>query len=235
MVPSCAVPITFAHRGARLVAPENTLEAFRRALEQGAVGLETDAHLSLDGEVVLVHDATLRRGWRRVRVRETPAAELAALSVPRLTDLYETLGAEYELSIDLKASGVGPKIVDVARQAGVPSRVWLCDPDVDVLQELRGRAPDVHLVHSTWRRAIARPLERHAADLADARIDALNLHHTEWTPGLVALFQRFGVRAFAWDVQEARQLRAMMTAGVDALYCDRVERMVAIAEEFDAS
>jgi len=47
-------PITFAHRGARADLPENTLAAFARALERGARGLETDAHLSADGEPVLV-------------------------------------------------------------------------------------------------------------------------------------------------------------------------------------
>ena len=48
-------PITFAHRGARTEAPENTMPAFRRALELGARGLETDAWVSGEGEVVLAH------------------------------------------------------------------------------------------------------------------------------------------------------------------------------------
>ncbi len=49
-------PIGFAHRGARSERPENTLEAFRRALELGATGLESDAWITADGEVVLDHD-----------------------------------------------------------------------------------------------------------------------------------------------------------------------------------
>ena len=61
-------PITFAHRGAGgSEAPENSLAAFRRALARGATGLESDARLSADGEVVLVHDRALRRGLRRIR------------------------------------------------------------------------------------------------------------------------------------------------------------------------
>jgi glycerophosphoryl diester phosphodiesterase len=52
--------ITFAHRGARTEEPENSLPAFRRALELGASGLETDVWLSADREVVCTHDA----GWR---------------------------------------------------------------------------------------------------------------------------------------------------------------------------
>ena len=60
----------------------------------------------------------------------------------------------------------------------------------------------------------------------------MNFHHSEWTAGLVALFHRFDVKAFAWDTQEVRHLRSMLRLGVDALYCDRVDRMVATVSEW---
>ena len=60
----------------------------------------------------------------------------------------------------------------------------------------------------------------------------MNMHHTEWTAGIVALFHRFEVRAFAWDTQEVRQLRAMLDIGIDAVYCDRPDRMVATVAEW---
>ena len=78
------------------------------------------------------------------------------------------------------------------------------------------------------------PLERHAFDLAAIGIDAMNMHHSEWTAGLVSLFHRFDVRAFAWDAQEVRQLRAVLRMGIDAVYCDRPDRMVATVGEWDA-
>jgi len=227
-------PITFAHRGARTEAPENTLPAFRRALEQGAGGLETDAWLSGDREVVLVHDRVARRGLRRRNVAKTSARELAALGVPRLADLYGDLGSGFELSIDVKDKDAAEPIVGLARHAGdgAPGRLWLCHPSARFLAELRERVRDVRLVHSRRRRHIDTPLERHAADLAASGIDAMNLHYTDWTAGLVALFHRFDVQAFAWDVQEVRHLRAMLRFGVDAVYCDRVDRMVAIVAEW---
>ena len=61
----------------------------------------------------------------------------------------------------------------------------------------------------------------------------MNMHHTEWTAGIVALFHRFEVRAFAWDTQEVRQLRAMLDMGIDAVYCDRLDRMVATVARMD--
>jgi len=94
--------ITFAHRGARSELPENTLPAFRRALELGASGLESDAWVSSDGEVVLVHDEVVRRGLRRWRVARALAADLATVDIPRLLDLYEELVTDFELSLDVK-------------------------------------------------------------------------------------------------------------------------------------
>lgn len=226
-------PITFAHRGARLEEPENTLPAFRRALEQGATGLETDAWLSRDGEVVLAHDPVVGPRLRRRRIAASTADELARLGVPRLADLYRELGSGFELSVDVKDPAAGEPMIATARAAGPVAlgRLWMCSPDVDALTAWRAE-PAVRLVHSRRSRAIAVPLERHAANLAAAGIDAMNLHHTEWTPGLVSLFHRFGLRAFAWDAQEVRHLRAVLDYGVDAVYCDRPDRMVATVGEW---
>src|ERR671920_1323446 len=54
-------PVNLAHRGASSLAPENTIEAFRLALEAGAGGLELDVHMTRDGHIVVIHDATVDR------------------------------------------------------------------------------------------------------------------------------------------------------------------------------
>lgn len=222
--------ITFAHRGARAEEPENTLPAFRRALDLGARGLESDAWLAADGEVVLVHDAVARRGLRRLRVAKSTAEQLRGIGVPRLADLYATCGADFELSLDVKEHGAARPILEVARGVGegAADRLWLCSPELSLLEELRAEGVGCRLVHSVRRREIHPPLERHAADLAAAGVDALNMHHADWTKGLVALFHRFDVRAFAWDVQEVRHLQTMLRMEVDAIYSDYVDRMVAV-------
>lgn len=225
--------ITFAHRGARSELPDNTIAAFVRARELGASGLESDAWLSADGEVVLVHDATFRRGLRRVRVAASTASELAAYDVPRLADLYAACGIDYDLSVDAKERDVIVAMTEVARAAGAPDRLWICTPDLEVLRDLRGELADVRLVHSPGFNGLAPAnFERHCADLAAAGIDALNLHHSDWTLGTVTLAHRFGLRAFAWDTQEARHILAMLRHGIDAVYCDRVDRMVATVGEW---
>jgi glycerophosphoryl diester phosphodiesterase len=227
--------ITFAHRGARSERPENTLPAFERALELGARGLETDAWLAADGEVVLAHDDRVRKGLRKLPVRETDSATLREIDVPRLADLYAECGTGFELSVDCKHRKVARPLVDVARVAGpdAAGRLWVCARGLDLLEELRPEAPDVRLVHSPGRAGIApAAMERHAADLAARGIDAINLHHRDWTLGAVTLFHRFGLRAFAWDTQETRQILAVLRMGIDGLYCDRVDRMVATVAEW---
>jgi glycerophosphoryl diester phosphodiesterase len=223
--------ITFAHRGARLDEPENTLPAFRRALEAGASGLETDVWLSADGEIVCAHDPVVGRGVRRKRVSSSTAEQLATLSVPRLADVYEELGTDFECSVDVKTPEAARPLLDVARTFGALERLWVCSPDLELVASLRDE-PAVKLVHSTRKRAIQQPLERHAFDLSERGIDAMNMHHTEWTSGLVSLFHRFHVRAFAWDAQEVRHLRALLGISIDAVYCDRPDRMVAVVAEW---
>jgi glycerophosphoryl diester phosphodiesterase len=225
-------PITFAHRGASADAPENTLAAFRLALDMGVQGLESDARLSADGQVVLVHGAVARQGWRRKRVAQSTAAELAELDVPRLGDLYAALGTDYELSLDVYDPAAGKVLVEVAREAGALERLWICSSKTELLTTLGALAPEMHLVHSVRRRAIAIPLERHAAQLAEVGIDVVNMHRSDWTVGLVGLFHRFGVQAFGWDAQEVRHLRELLAMDIDAVYSDHAARMVATVGEF---
>lgn len=224
--------ITFAHRGGRAHAPENTLRAFRKGLELGAEGLESDVWLSADGEPVLVHDERFWRGLHRVDVRRSTAAELARYEIPRLVDLFDELGRDFELSLDLKDPESARATVAVLRTHGDPERSWLCISGGSLLQQVRDEAPDMRIVHSRRRDKIGTSLEAHAARLAELGVDAMNMHHTDWTAGLVALFHRFGVKAFAWDAQHVRNLRTMLDYEVDAVYSDRVDRMVATVAEW---
>ena len=73
-------PLLFGHRGASGECPENTIESFERALAQGAMAIETDVHLSRDGEVVVFHDADLARTTNEAGpVAERSLAELEQL------------------------------------------------------------------------------------------------------------------------------------------------------------
>jgi glycerophosphoryl diester phosphodiesterase len=228
-------PITFAHRGARAVAQENTLDAFTKALKMGASGLESDVWLTADGVPVLDHDGWggrhLRRLFRRSRISSLRRADLPA-HIPTLEELYGVCGTKIELSLDVKDPAAFAPVVAVAQAAGAeaPEHLWLCHPDWHQLVTWRGtpegRASGVRLVDSTRLRHMKEGPERRAANLADAGIDAVNMHYLDWSGGLGAVFHRFDILAFAWDAQLPRVLREMLDLGIDAVYSDHVDRMV---------
>jgi glycerophosphoryl diester phosphodiesterase len=109
-------PLVMAHRGSSDHAPENTMAAFRRALDEGADVIETDLWLTADGHFVCHHDATLARMTGDPRlVTAITLAELAGLAVtgrfgrafaaervPTLARLIDWLPAEVILVVELK-------------------------------------------------------------------------------------------------------------------------------------
>jgi len=226
-----APPYAFAHRGARAHAPENTLEAFTLALRLGATGLESDVWLTADGEAVLDHDGV---GGGRVRRRAIGQVVRARLPghIPTLGDLYATCGTHVAVSLDVKDVAAFDRVIEVARAAGggALENLWLCHPRWEQVVEWRARCAEVRLVDSTRLGRIKEGAERRAATLASKGIDAVNMHHLDWTGGLTTLFHRFGVLAFGWDAQTPRVLDELVDLGIDGLYSDHVDRMVSAVE-----
>ena len=228
MDPLLRPPIGFAHRGARAHAPENTLEAFRLALKLGATGLESDVWLTADGVPVLDHDGVLGGFLRRRSIGSLARSALPA-HIPALAEVYDACGAGFELSLDLKDAEAAAAVVAVAREAGgseAVHRLWLCHPDWEQVASWRALDPDVRLVDSTRIRKIKEGPERRAASLAEAGIDAINMHATDWTGGLTTLFHRFELYAFGWDAQFPRVLASLLGMGIDAVYSDHVDVMM---------
>jgi glycerophosphoryl diester phosphodiesterase len=222
-------PIGFAHRGARAHAPENTLEAFRLAVRLGASGLESDVWLTADGEAVLDHDGVVRHGVRKRPIAACNRADLPP-HIPTLRELYDDVGTRLDLSLDIKDPDAFDRVIEVARSAGALDRLWLCHDRWTQVAAWRERCREVNLVDSTFLGHMPDGPERRAAQLAEAGVDAVNLHHTEWTGGLAALFHRFEVLCFGWDAQHERILDSLLDAGLDAVYSDHVDRMVASLE-----
>ncbi|MCP5027171.1 MAG: glycerophosphodiester phosphodiesterase [Actinomycetia bacterium] len=217
-------PIGFAHRGARAHAPENTLEAFGLALRLGATGLESDAWITSDGQIVLDHDGEVGGLFRRRLISEVERADLPG-HIPTLAELYETHGTEFELSLDIKDPAAGIGVIEVARSFDAESGLWLCHHDWRVVADWR-TATEAHLVDSTRLKWIDEGPERRAATLAEVGIDAINLHHTDWSLGLTTLFHRFELETLAWDVQHPRALDEILARGVDGVFSDHVDRLM---------
>jgi len=109
-------PITIAHRGASGEAPENTMAAFRLALEQGCDAIELDVHLSRDGQLVVCHDGTIDRTTDRTgAIRDMTADELKRADagrrfgeafegerIPLLEEVFGLVPAEIMINVEIK-------------------------------------------------------------------------------------------------------------------------------------
>jgi glycerophosphoryl diester phosphodiesterase len=221
----------FAHRGASAHARENTLAAFRLALEMGASGLETDVWLTADEVPVLHHGARIRRpgALRRRPIAALRAAELPTW-VPSLTDLYAACGTDLDLSLDLKDGRSALAVLEVARSAGHdPARLWLCGGVVGPLA-WRELHREVRIVSGTAARDVA--WTEHLARLRDGGVDAVNLRHGGWTAAGVEAVHDAGLLAFGWDAQSTRRIHGLLALGCDGVYSDHVDRMVAALRAF---
>ncbi len=105
-------------------------------------------------------------------------------------------------------------------------RLWLCAPQWESLLPLRGQG--AKLVDSTRLSRMKEGPERRAATLRQQGIDAVNLHHSDWNGGMVALFHRFERASFGWDMQEPHILQAGLRMGLDGVYSDWVDRMIEV-------
>jgi glycerophosphoryl diester phosphodiesterase len=216
-------PVLFAHRGARAHCPENTLPGFLLALKLGANGIETDAWLTRDGVIVLDHDGFRGSRISKRWIRDYSYHELP-FEVVRLDDLLNSLVPEtYRLSIDVKDESAFDAIVELITDRELGHLVYLCHPQLTTLKLWLHRHGNLKLVHSTRYSEIKNAREMHAAELSSLGIEACNMHHSDWNGGLVALYHRFGVAAFAWDVQYRSTAETMLLMGIDAIYGDDVE------------
>ena len=220
-------PILFAHRGASAYSPENTLESFALALKLGATGLESDIWATRDGVLVLDHDGVVKS-----RLRSKPIAEFDRSSlpshIPSLEQLLEHCGTQYQISLDIKDPVVFETIEQTVANIdeSMLERMWLCHPSSELLMSKRDSILNCKLVDSTRLGKIKEGPERRAANLAAGGIEACNMHHTDWNGGLVALFHRFNIVTFGWDMQHETVLENGIRMGLDGVFSDWPDRMI---------
>lgn len=222
------LPLGFAHRGARAECRDNTLESFKRALELGATAVESDVWLTADGVPVLDHDGQVRQGLRRAPIRTVRRAALPR-HIPTVADLYELIGPEIDVSLDVKDSTAAGAVVDAATSVGAVRRLWLCG-NGPVLARWRKLSADVKVVASSsparlgaGEGGFAGGVERAAA----AGADAVNMRWSDWDAARVAAVHDTGMLAFAWDAQREGTIAAALALGADGVYSDHVGVMTA--------
>ncbi len=228
-----------AHRGASGHAPENTLAAFRRAVELGARFIETDLRLTRDSHLVALHDETLDRTTSgHGRVGECTLAELRALDAgswfapefagERIPTLAEILAFSHEhdigLYLELKPGGVWRSehaLVGALRGAAVTDRLVVLCFDAQVLRAIYDLDPLL----------MTGLLERHQAAGAVERALAVGArqlapHWTLVSRELVQQAHAAGLAVVPWTVNEPEPMRTLLALSVDGIITDYPERVL---------
>lgn len=232
-------PITFAHRGGRAHFPENTLAAFRYAIDAGVTGLESDVFLTADDHVVLDHDGVVR-SWFGLRRRPIKAGLRSALpsSVPTLDDLYELAGDRFHVSLDVKDVAAVDAVVERAQSVGgsALARLWLAhagfrESDWRTVADWRRLGTELHLIDSTSVRRFDLPPGDYARRAADYGIDAINLPAREWDLALVDAVHAAGLLCLGFRANSAAAARKLVRLGLDGIYGDHVHHLLDAVQE----
>lgn len=231
--------LVIAHRGASGTRPENTLTAFRRAVELGAAMIELDVQLTRDRAVIVLHDWTLERttdgtgppGARALdEIRRLDAGRwfdpaFAGERVPTLAEVLETV--PLPVNVELKPvgdEGLEAGALAVAGAAGALDRVVFSSFDGSALDRLRACSPGASIA-VLWEDApLPEGLRR--AERVGAR--ALHLRKDTVTPASVAAARGAGLAVRVWTVNEQADFARLEAMGVDGVFTDFPERFLHI-------
>lgn len=226
--------LIYGHRGAKGEAPENTLVSFEQCLQHGVRRCELDLHLSRDGELMVIHDPTLKRTTgRRGKVVQHDADELVNYDareggpgwktpcpIPRLSDLFEKCDFEHwQLEVKsasrVRAARTVMAIKELAEQHRLLDRITVTSSSREVLRALNRLAPEISrglVAEYNW-----------LDPLKVARQYGCSLLALKWTlctPERLEKARKQGLHVSVWTVNEPALMRRLADFGVDSLITD---------------
>jgi len=235
-------PLVVAHRGFSWVAPENTLAAYRLAIEAGADMAECDVYVTKDDIPVLMHDRTLERTTgTKGRLRDMTLAEVRRLDagrwkgpqfagepVPTLVEALELTKGKLRFIIEIKEEEISPQVVKAIRQTDIePQDLMIFSfyyKTVEEIARIEPRLPTTWLVDNPgvdeagWRAVMARALEIRASAVGTSVV------HVD--PGFVRLARESGLGVFVWTVNDPQDVRYLLRIGVDGIISDRPDMVL---------
>ncbi|MBO3287236.1 glycerophosphodiester phosphodiesterase [Paenibacillus sp. FSL M8-0228] len=239
--------INFAHRGASGVCPENTMAAFRHALELGATGIETDVQRTQDGHLVLIHDESLERTTGcSLDVRDITLEELNKLDaggwfgekfrgerVPMLDELLELAQSSSNtiINLELKNSiylypGMEEEVIAAVKRFGLEQQVIISSFNHESLALCAQLAPEIK-TGALYIEIMVRPSE-YATQFG---VTALHAYKQVVTPEAVSEALALGVVYHPWTVNEPEEMKRLLEAGVNGIitdYPDRLAHLLAV-------
>jgi glycerophosphoryl diester phosphodiesterase len=205
-------PLLVCHRGASALAPENTLAAFRVAMEYGIDCSELDVYVSRDGELVVTHDPI-----------EDPDQER---ELPRLVDVFDLVRGRMGIYVELKGDGTGVALAQLMRSGAARDiSVISGSARLELVEELRVAAPEVP--HSI----LFSPGWATAAMIAACAQVGASYAHPCFRPvdaAMVDAFHRAGLLVMTPHTNDLAEARSFVNIGVDVIASDYPRVLLAL-------
>lgn len=226
------LPYVAAHRGASRLAPENTIAAFSAALDQGALGIELDVHLSADGRAVVVHDYFLDRTtdgegpvfrMNSVELKKLDAGswwseEFSGERLPLLDEVFELARGRAVVHVELKGLGgdaLVAEVVRLARGIGVTDHVVLMSFQLDAVLAARRLAPEIPALA-----VVGEGLPDPVGFVAATGLSGLNQAVKRWSPSTVQAFHERGWLVHGSLVNDSEEVARFLALGGDMVDSD---------------
>jgi len=228
-----------AHRGAKVAAPENTLAAFRAAMDAGATYAELDVQHTRDRVIVVVHDGDLMRmGDDPRRVSELTAAEIASVDIgrkhdakfageipPTLAEVIELVRGRMRINIELKYNvpdpGLAPAVVELLRRKDFLDQVVITSLDYAALKQVESLEPGLRTGHI---------VTAAVGNVVRTEADFLSLNAAQATPSLIRRAHAAGKEVHVWTVNEPELMLRMIERGVDNVITDDPALLVRVMQ-----
>lgn len=238
-------PLIFGHRGACAHAPENTLAAFKLAVEHGADAVELDAKLTADGQIVVHHDQTLNRTTNGsgkliqktlAELRELDAGsffgpQFAGEKIPLLEEVLETVGRKVLVNIELTnyaspQDGLSEKVAALVKRMKLQDRILFSSfypENLNIAARLLPTTPVALLAEPS----IKGWLSRSAASIKSSP-KIIHPYLMDATERMIKREHARGRRVHVWTVNRPEDMRRLFAADVDGIFTDdpRLARQV---------
>ncbi len=244
------MPVTtqvWAHRGASLQAPENTMAAFALAVQLGADGIELDVHQSKDGQLMVIHDERIdRTSNSQGRVVDYTFDELRRLDfcngkeayrgkalIPTLPEVYELIKpTRLCINVEIKCDvviywGIWEKLIALERQMGMQGRILYSSFNHYALAELRKCDPEAR-IGLLYDNALVDPW----VYAGYMKADALHPHYLAalQCPGLIQGCKEHGVALHPWTADDPLAIEALYQAQVEAVITNAPDVALALRQ-----
>lgn len=242
-------PLLFAHRGFSGNYPENSPLAFQKAVEEtDAVGIESDVHISKDGELVIFHDATLERTSNGIGfIKDHTYEELLQLDIgswmspefagqhiwtfDQLLDFCDE--TNMLLNMELKNyevfyEGLEQRVIDAINAHKMADRVFVSSFNHISMQNFKELCPDIEtgLLYDKPYLDMEHYIARSNADNMHPRYMLL-----QYQPELMQLYHGNGMKVNTWTVNEEADMRDMIERGVDCIISNHPDVLCRVAAE----